>query len=88
MIRMLKYKKKSHFSVQTLINVSAMFVTSRFLLNISELVYLQRVSLCCEHLQRMCCQIDEDVFLLRVFLNLQCFERKWPPYIFNQINAA
>ncbi len=37
--------------------------------------------LCCEHLQRVCCQIDESVFLIcRCFFYLQRVELSWPPY--------
>ncbi len=36
--------------------------------------------LCCEHLQRVCCQIDESVFLIcRCFFYLQCVELSRPP---------
>ncbi len=39
--------------------------------------------LCCEHLQRVCCQIEEVVFLIcRCFFYLQRVELSRPPYIF------
>ncbi len=38
--------------------------------------------LCCEHLQRVCCQIDEVVFLIcRCFFYLQRVELSRTPYI-------
>ncbi len=48
-------------------------------------LYLQRVSffwLCCEHLQRVCCKIEEVVSLIcRCFFYLQGIELSRPPYL-------
>ncbi len=39
------------------------------------------VWLCCEHLQRVCCKIEEVVFLIcRCFFYLQHVELSRPPY--------